>query len=103
MLPPVQGAPLSSRVLVQLDTEIPEVPGKIARGVFDFLARSDLRELPPGSAPIPGTAGGAPAAYFCWSTRARGFVRMRLAPGEWATLAARIDKAYALAGCRLGG
>ena len=103
MLPPVQSSPVTSRVLVQLDTEIPDIAGKIARGVFDFLARRSLFELPPGTAPIPGATNAPPSAYFCWSLRAHRFEPMALPPGDLATLAARIEKAHAVTGCRTPG
>lgn len=99
MLPPVQRAPLTARVLVQLDQEIPDVPGKVARGLFDWLTRHSLFDYPGDGAHLPGARDVEPSAYFCWNGMEHRFSRMRLEPGERATLADRIAKAHALAGC----
>jgi hypothetical protein len=102
MLPPVQPAPLTRRVLVQTDAEIPDVPGKVARGIFDWLTRNSLFDLPPGEARLPGAADAEPSAYHCWNPVERRFRPMALAAGERAALASRIAQAHAAAGCRVG-
>lgn len=100
MLPPVQHAPLSARVLVQLDTEIPELPGKVSRGLFDWLMSHDLFDYPGDASALPGMRALEPSAYFCWNGAAGRFERMAVGDGTLSTLAGRIAAAYAKAGCR---
>lgn len=100
MLPPVQSASLTSRVLVQIEAEIPDIPSKVSRGIFDWLTRNSLFTLPEGSSRLPGASDAEPSAYFCWSTRERRFARMAVAVGERSSLAGRIAQAHAAAGCR---
>lgn len=100
MLPPVQREAVTRRVLVQLDNEIPEMPGKVSRGVIDWLSSHDLFDLPAGSAPIPGARDVEPSTYACWNVREHRFVTMALEPGNRASLATRVEGAYRKAGCR---
>jgi hypothetical protein len=91
MLPPLQPEPLSRRVLVQTDAEIPALRDKIAGGLFTALAQRELFELM--DAPVRGMAPVAPSAAWCWD-RER-FVPMPAPAHDAAAFAA----AYARAGC----
>jgi hypothetical protein len=63
------GRPLSDRVLVQTDKEIPEIPAKIARGLFDWLPRHSIFRYPAGTDALPGTGPTQPSSELCWSSR----------------------------------
>ncbi len=100
MSPPVQPAALSGRVLVQLDTEIPALPGKIAAGLFDALPREDLFALMQRDGVYPGRASVAPSSYRCWARGPGSFVPMPLsAEDAEGTLAQRLARAYVRSGC----
>lgn len=98
MLPPVQPAAVSGRVLVQLDTEIPALPAKIAAGLIDALPREGLFALMQRDGVYPGMAPIAPSSYRCWSAGPGHFVPMVPEAAEGA-LAQRLAKAYVRAGC----
>jgi hypothetical protein len=108
MLPPVQRIPLSGRVLVQVDTEIERVPRKIERGLFDWLGKRPLYELPrataldlpQGPARLEGTEPREPSGWFCWTAGRHRFNPMGVGSGDPATLVSRIEAAYTEAGCR---
>lgn len=81
MLPPIQRAPLSDRVLVQTDAEIPEIGPKIARGLFDWLPRHSIFSYPPGIEALPGTQPVEPSKTYCWSSREQRFMPIPLQAG----------------------
>ena len=99
MLPPVQREPVTRRVLVQLEREIPQLPDKVSRGVIDWLARHEIFDLPAGDAPLAGARDIEPSRYSCWSTRERRFKTMAVDPGERHNLVQRLESAYRQASC----
>ncbi len=99
MLPPVQPAPLSARVLVQLDTEMGALPRKIAAGLFDALPSRSLFDLMDVGGALAGMRAVDPGAYFCWSAAEGRFAPMDPGAGE-GPLPERLAAAYARAGCR---
>ena len=87
MLPPVMHDPISSRVLVQVDEELDDLPGKIVdgvvttlrmRSVFDYLAGVRIHPYVPEY----------PTRVVCWDPGARRLFTITVrpeasGPGEW--------------------
>jgi hypothetical protein len=99
MLPPVQRAPLSDRVLVQTDAEIPEIGPKIARGLFDWLPGHSIFTYPPGTGAISGTRPVEPSVTYCWSSRERRFKPLQVGTTGSAEYARILRAAYDSGGC----
>lgn len=99
MLPPVQRASLSDRVLVQTDAEIPEIGPKIARGLFDWLPKHSIFGYPPGTDLIPGARPVEPSKTYCWSSRERRFKLLEMTTTGSMEHAHVLRAAYETAGC----
>ncbi len=71
-LPPVQPAPLLSRLVVQTERDLAAWPENMRRGIVDALKRYPPREVWPAVAAGQVTRGEVPTNFYCWdSTRAR--------------------------------
>ena len=87
MLPPVQERPISSRLLVQTDLEIPGLERKVDDGVLWMLRNHSLFDVIDGRMPAGPRPRLAPTRLYCWNVR-HGAMR-ELAPGFGAALAER--------------
>ena len=87
MLPPVQAASLSSRLIVQTKPELAQWPGLVERDIVARLMREPmldvLRTLPQGRAADPPRL---PDRYYCWHATRRTLVPIALPTGmqDWA-------------------
>jgi hypothetical protein len=99
VLPPVQPAALSARVLVQTDREFGHIDGYVVNGLFAQLAKHALLDVAEGKIPPQNWPRTEPAAYRCWVAARREFVTMELTDPFAELLSDRLESAFTMAGC----
>ena len=87
MLPPVQERPVSRRLLVQTNLEIPGQESNVDNGVLWLLRNHSLFDVMENRVPAGARPRFAPTRFYCWSVR-HGEMR-ELEPGFGAALAER--------------
>jgi len=78
-LPPVQSAPLLSRLVVQTERDLAAWPENMRRGIVDALQRYPPREVWPAVAAGRVKPGGVPTDFYCWDTHQARLVALSLA------------------------
>lgn len=100
MLPPVQAADYSRKLLVQTDAEIASIDRSIDGGVLSALRELGLLRF----METPGTrawARLAPSRYLCWDPWRRRLVALPLADMSEGRIGAELARAYAASDCAM--
>jgi hypothetical protein len=78
-LPPVQPAPLLSRLVVQTERDLSAWPQNMRRGIIDALKRYPPREVWSAVAAGQVARDGAPTDFYCWDSENARLVPLALA------------------------